>query len=109
MFLSNLYDGDARAGGSDADRSRRARAGRILNSLAKGNDNRPAGSLYLSLMVRMGVQPGRFGVTAALPGLRPDAAQVPRLLRFGVDPPHHVGHRAHALPVGILGFELVRQ
>ena len=35
--------------------------GRVLNYLDKGDDNRRACSLYLSLMDRMGVQMPRFG------------------------------------------------
>jgi hypothetical protein len=66
MFASSLFDGDAhgadqlpivlagKAGGA-------LQTGRILNYLDKGNDNRRACSLYLSLMDRMGVQLERFG------------------------------------------------
>jgi Protein of unknown function (DUF1552) len=80
MFASNLYDGDAhgadqmpillagRAGGS-------LQTGRILNYLDKGNDNRRACSLYLSLMDAMGVRLDRFGDTdKRAAGLWPDAA-----------------------------------
>jgi hypothetical protein len=80
MFLSNLYDGDAhgadqmpivlagRAGGT-------MQTGRVINYLDKGNDNRRACSLYLSLMDRMGVKLDRFGDTdQRLPGLWSDAA-----------------------------------
>jgi Protein of unknown function (DUF1552) len=68
MFGSNLYDGDAhgadqmpivlagRAGGA-------MQTGRVLDYLSKGNDNRRACSLYLSLMDRMGVHLDRFGDT----------------------------------------------
>ena len=66
MFASSLFDGDAhgadqlpivlagKAGGA-------LQTGRILDYLDKGNDNRRACSLYLSLMDRMGVQLDRFG------------------------------------------------
>ncbi len=66
MMASSLYDGDThgadqlpiilagRAGGS-------IKTGRILDYLDKGNDNRRACSLYLSMMDRMGVKLDRFG------------------------------------------------
>ncbi|HEX4951253.1 MAG TPA: DUF1552 domain-containing protein [Blastocatellia bacterium] len=66
MFASSLYDGDAhsadqlpivlagKAGGQ-------LQTGRILDYLEKGNDNRRACSLYLSLMDMMGVKLDRFG------------------------------------------------
>jgi hypothetical protein len=66
MFASSLFDGDAhgadqlpivlagKAGGA-------LETGRILDYLDKGNDNRRACSLYLSLMDLMGVQLERFG------------------------------------------------
>ena len=66
MLMSNLYDGDkhgadqmpiviaGKAGGS-------LKTGRILDYLDKGDDNRRACSLYLSIMDRMGVQLDRFG------------------------------------------------
>lgn len=68
MCCSNLFDGDAhsadqmpmllagRGGGT-------LQPGRILDYLDKGDDNRRACSLYLSLMDRMGVQLDRFGDT----------------------------------------------
>ena len=68
MFCSNLFDGDkheadkmpivlaGRGGGS-------LRTGRILNYLNRGDENRRACSLYLSLMDRMGVRIPRFGDT----------------------------------------------
>ena len=68
MFSSNLFDGDThgadqlpiilagKAGGT-------LQTGRILDYLDKGNDNRRACSLYLSLMDKMGVQLDRFGDT----------------------------------------------
>ena len=75
MFSSNLFDGDAhgadqmpmvlagKAGGA-------LKTGRILDYLDKGNDNRRACSLYLSMMDRMGVKLDRFGDTdKRLPGL----------------------------------------
>lgn len=66
---SNLFDGDAhsaeqmplvlagRGGGS-------LKPGRILDYMDKGDDNRRACSLYLSLMDRMGVELDRFGDTS---------------------------------------------
>lgn len=66
MFASSLFDGDAhgadqlpivlagKAGGA-------LQPGRILDYLDKGNDNRRACSLFLSLMDLMGVQLDRFG------------------------------------------------
>jgi hypothetical protein len=39
------------------------KTGRVLDYLEKGDDNRRACSLYLSLMDRMGVQLDRFGDT----------------------------------------------
>ena len=66
MFVTNLYDGDAhgadqmpmvlagRAGGA-------MKTGRVLDYNDKGNDNRRACSLYLSMMDRMGVKLDRFG------------------------------------------------
>ena len=75
MFASSLFDGDAhgadqlpivlagKAGGA-------LETGRALDYLTKGNDNRRACSLYLSLMDRMGVQLDRFGdADARLAGL----------------------------------------
>jgi hypothetical protein len=68
LFGSNLFDGDAhsadhmplllagKAGGS-------LQTGRVLDYLDKGDDNRRACSLYLSLMDRMGVNLPRFGDT----------------------------------------------
>lgn len=68
MFASSLFDGDAhgadqlpivlagKAGGA-------LQPGRILDYLDKGNDNRRACSLYLSLMDLMGLQLDRFGDT----------------------------------------------
>lgn len=68
MFASSLYDGNAhgadqlpivlagKAGGA-------LKTGRILDYLDKGNDNRQACSLFLSLMDLMGVRLDRFGDT----------------------------------------------
>jgi hypothetical protein len=66
---SNLHDGDAHSadqmplllaghGGGTL------KTGRILDYLAKGDDNRRACSLYLSIMDRMGVRLPRFGDSA---------------------------------------------
>jgi hypothetical protein len=68
MFASNLYDGDkhtadempillAGHGGGTL------KTGRVLDYRDKGDDNRRACSLYLSLMDRMGVTLDRFGDT----------------------------------------------
>ena len=68
MFASNLYDGDkhtadempillAGHGGGTL------KTGRVLDYTGKGNDNRRACSLYLSLMDRMGVSVDKFGDT----------------------------------------------
>lgn len=66
MFCSNLFDGDrhqadhmpillaGRGGGS-------LRPGRVLDYLARRDNDRRACSLYLSLMDRMGVSEPRFG------------------------------------------------
>ena len=68
LFGSNLFDGDAhsaeqmplllagKGGGT-------LKPGRNLDFLDKGDDNRRACSLYLSLMDRMGVKLDRFGDT----------------------------------------------
>jgi hypothetical protein len=69
LFGSNLFDGDAH--GADqmplllAGRANGALApgGRVLDYLDRGNDNRRACSLYLSIMDRMGVALDRFGDT----------------------------------------------
>lgn len=65
---SNLHDGDAhsadqmplvlagKGGGT-------IKTGRVLDYLSKGDDNRRACSLYLSIMDRMGLQLERFGDT----------------------------------------------
>ena len=66
MMASNLYDGDkhgadqmpivmaGKAGGA-------MKTGRVIDYNAKGNDNRRACSMYLSMMDRMGVKLDRFG------------------------------------------------
>jgi hypothetical protein len=68
LLCSNLFDGDAhsadqmpmllagRGGGT-------LKPGRVLDYLDKGEDNRRACSLYLSLMDMMGVKLERFGDT----------------------------------------------
>ncbi len=68
MLASNLFDGDAhsadhmpfvlsgRAGGA-------MKTGRVLDYMDKGDDNRRACSLYLSIMDRMGLKLDRFGDT----------------------------------------------
>lgn len=68
MLASSLFDGDAhganqlpilltgKGGGS-------LKTGRVLDYMDKGNDNRRACSLHLSLMDRMGVKLDRFGDT----------------------------------------------
>ncbi len=68
MLMSSLFDGDAhsaeqlpivlagKAGGT-------LKTGRILDYFDKGNDNRRACSLFLSIMDRMGVETERFGDT----------------------------------------------
>ncbi len=66
MFCSNLFDGDTHsadqlpillAGGAGGT----LKHGRILDYKDKGDENRRACSLYLSMMDRMGVQLDRFG------------------------------------------------
>jgi hypothetical protein len=66
MFISSLYDGDAHgadqlpivlSGGAGGA----LKGGRALDFLDKGNDNRRACSLYLSMMDCMGVKLDRFG------------------------------------------------
>ena len=66
LFCSNLFDGDkhqadhmpmllaGRGGGT-------LTSGRILDYMDRGNENRRACSLYLSLMDRMGVHLSSFG------------------------------------------------
>ncbi len=66
LFTSSLFDGDAHgadqlpivlAGGAGGT----LKGGRALEFLDKGNDNRRACSLYLSIMDQMGVKLDRFG------------------------------------------------
>jgi hypothetical protein len=69
LFCSNLFDGDkhqadempmllaGHGGGS-------LKTGRILDYFSRGDDNRRACSLYLSLMDRMGVSARQFGDTS---------------------------------------------
>ena len=68
MFASNLFDGDTHgadqmpillAGGGNGT----LKQGRVLDYMDKGEDNRRACSLYLSMMDRMGVRLDRFGDT----------------------------------------------
>jgi len=68
LFTSSLFDGDAHgadqlpivlAGGAGGA----LKGGRSLDFLDKGNDNRRACSLYLSIMDRMDVKLDRFGDT----------------------------------------------
>ena len=68
LCCSNLFDGDSH--GADQMPMLLAgkgggtlKPGRVLDYLEKGDDNRRACSLYLSLMDRMGVQLERFGDT----------------------------------------------
>ncbi|MEX2260743.1 MAG: DUF1552 domain-containing protein [Bryobacteraceae bacterium] len=67
LCCSNLFDGDAHSAEQMpmllAGRGGGLRPGRVLDYLDKGDDNRRACSLYLSLMDRMGVQLERFGDT----------------------------------------------
>ncbi|HLK62621.1 MAG TPA: DUF1552 domain-containing protein [Bryobacteraceae bacterium] len=75
MFTSSLYDGDAHgadqlpivlSGGARGT----LKGGRMVDFLDKGNDNRRACSLYLSVMDQMGVKLDRFGDTdKRLPGI----------------------------------------
>jgi hypothetical protein len=65
---SNLFDGDAHSAEQMplllAGRGGGLRPGRVLDYMDKGDDNRRACSLYLSLMDRMGVKLDRFGDTS---------------------------------------------
>ena len=67
MCCSNLFDGDAHSAEQMpillAGRGGGLKPGRVLDYLDKGDDNRRACSLYLSLMDRMGVTLDRFGDT----------------------------------------------
>jgi hypothetical protein len=80
MFASSLFDGDAHsadqlpivlAGGAGGAMPK----GRVLDYLDKGNENRRACSLFLSLMDRMGIRLDRFGdADRRLAGLWADTA-----------------------------------
>ena len=68
MFCSNLFDGDRHqadhmpivlAGGGGGS----LKSGRVLDYMDRGDENRRACSLYLSLMDRMGVELPQFGDT----------------------------------------------
>jgi hypothetical protein len=65
MLCSNLFDGDAHSAEQLpivlAGRGGGLTPGRNLDYFDKGDDNRKACSLYLSLMQRMGVPLERFG------------------------------------------------
>ncbi len=68
MGCSNLFDGDAHSAEQMpivlAGRGNGTlKPGRVLDYLDKGDDNRRACSLYLSIMDRMGVELDRFGDT----------------------------------------------
>ncbi len=67
MCCSNLFDGDKHEADEMpillAGRGGGLKPGRVLDYLGKGDDNRRACSLYLSLMDRMGVRLDRFGDT----------------------------------------------
>jgi len=68
MFASSLFDGDAHSAEQlpivlAGKAGCALRTGRILDYLDKGDDNRRACSLYLSLMDLMGAQLDRFGDT----------------------------------------------
>ncbi len=74
MGGSNLFDGDAHSAEQMplllAGRGAGLKPGRIADYMDKGDDNRRACSLYLSIMDKMGVQLDRFGDTdKRLPGL----------------------------------------
>jgi hypothetical protein len=65
MLASSLFDGDSH--GAEqlpivlAGHGGGLKTGRVLDYMDKGNENRRACSLYLSIMDKMGVRPGRFG------------------------------------------------
>lgn len=65
MFCSNLFDGDRHEADHMpillAGHGGGLKTGRILDYLDRGDDNRRACSLYLSLMDRLGVSLPRFG------------------------------------------------
>jgi hypothetical protein len=68
MLISNLFDGDTHSAEQMpillAGRGGGLKPGRILDYMDKGDDNRRACSLYLSLMDKMGVTLDRFGDTS---------------------------------------------
>ncbi|MGE0755821.1 MAG: DUF1552 domain-containing protein [Pirellulaceae bacterium] len=65
LFCSNLFDGDKHQADEMpmvlAGRGGGLRTGRVLDYLARGDDQRRACSLYLSLMQRYGLSIGQFG------------------------------------------------
>jgi hypothetical protein len=67
MCCSNLFDGDRHQADQMpillAGRGGGLQTGRVLDYLDRGDDQRRACSLYLSLMDRMGVSLPRFGDT----------------------------------------------
>ncbi|MBX5494975.1 MAG: DUF1552 domain-containing protein [Bryobacteraceae bacterium] len=67
MLCSSLFDGDAHSADQLpillAGRGGGLKPGRVLDYLDKGDDNRRACSLYLTLMDKMGVHLERFGDT----------------------------------------------
>ena len=89
MCTSSLFDGDAhganqlpilltgKGGGT-------LKTGRMLDYLDKGDDNRKACSLHLSLMDRMGVKLDRFGDATARPGRAVGARPLRRDTTSGV-------------------------
>jgi len=70
MCMSNLFDGDAHSAEqmpivmAGRGNGSLKPGGRVIDLLDKGDDNRRACSLYLSLMDRMGVELERFGDTS---------------------------------------------
>ena len=70
MCTSSLFDGDAHSAEQlpillTGKGNGTIKTGRVLDYMDKGNDNRRACSLHLSLMDRMGVTLDRFGDTSA--------------------------------------------
>ncbi len=70
VLTSNLFDGDAHSANQlpfliTGRGNGSLEPGRVLDYLDKGDDNRRACSLHLSLMDRMGVRLDRFGDTSA--------------------------------------------
>ena len=70
MCTSSLFDGDAHSAEQlpillTGKGNGTIKPGRVLDYMDKGNDNRRACSLHLSLMDRMGVTLDRFGDTSA--------------------------------------------